>query len=471
MKRRNEGDNEGEVTTSSSSSSLQRPQFEYVQDDATAIPAVGSHHNGSIQTYLHHKYIKLHALNNQTAYSATSVSALFRQCNFHVNGRTNPPLQDIRRLVTLHGGEFSAIKTSSVTHVICEYLTDAQLKHELKVTHHTVSNNRSSRNKSSSGNNGNAHGLFKKSHREVYYVRVQWLLDSIEQGKMLSEYDYMPKGLKGRYGGDIKQHLLTGVQSSVCSSSSCNSDQSSSINDSAARENAGKSKSMISLLTPPEVCAPKQSKDIIDIISSPEDELIKPSEELSFSQLEFLREIPDDLRREALLQLGIEDRQTSLSLSAKNEETSGYTVNKSSSSLNRTNENTEESIYHDEEMIKRLQELVSKIHSTSYSTREITRAIVSYTISTLQDMCNSASDDEKINQLGGTLCLYCLYLVEQDLLEYIKVIFKTTKDQIVMVLEEWHPSVAKRLVLFQNKLLRVVNSSIKKKYGCYLAVA
>lgn len=137
------------------------------------LPAVGSHHNGNAEVYMMHKISKLRD-NNKFYANETKI---FNKCVMFVNGVTNPPVEELRRLIGIHGGECVNYRVSEVTHFVCDYLTDAQLKREYSKT--------------------------KLLRSNVYNVQAKWIVDSIEANRRLDENLYAPSGLKGQFGHTI----------------------------------------------------------------------------------------------------------------------------------------------------------------------------------------------------------------------------------------------------------------------------
>eukprot|EP01031_Cornospumella_fuschlensis_P051574 gene51574-63061_t len=138
-----------------------------------------NHHNGNFGVYFSNKIAKLQTLHS----SKTVVSDIFRNCVVFINGITNPPIEEIRRLIGLHGGEALAYRMGHITHLVCDYFTDAQLKQEL--------------------NRKNFHSLKSK----LYYVTAKWVTDSIRLKCRQAESLYLPPGMKGRFGANIATML------------------------------------------------------------------------------------------------------------------------------------------------------------------------------------------------------------------------------------------------------------------------
>ncbi len=134
----------------------------FADTDAKAVESVVPHHNGHFQSYMTNKIAKLSEQNNL---NGDLKSTIFRGCFVFVNGATNPPSSEIRRLVAMNGGTFCGYLTGSVTHVVCDHFTDAQLKQQYKK---------------------------RKETSDVYYVNAEWVLQSIARGKRQSESLFLP---------------------------------------------------------------------------------------------------------------------------------------------------------------------------------------------------------------------------------------------------------------------------------------
>ncbi len=134
----------------------------FADTDAKAVESVVPHHNGHFQSYMTNKIAKLSEQNNL---NGDLKSIIFRGCFVFVNGATNPPSSEIRRLVAMNGGTFCGYLTGSVTHVVCDHFTDAQLKQQYKK---------------------------RKETSDVYYVNAEWILQSISRGKRQPESLFLP---------------------------------------------------------------------------------------------------------------------------------------------------------------------------------------------------------------------------------------------------------------------------------------
>ena len=189
------------------------------------IPDVGTHHDGSAIVYMMHKISKLRELNTS---DVKTKSDIFAACIIFVNGVTNPPVEELRRLVSIHGGECVNYRVSGLTHFVCDYFTDAQLKHEYS--------------KKRINNSGS-----------IYNVTAQWIVDSIRDGRRLDEISYLPYGLQAQLGRPITNHFVKAAEPFIsvdnemnkasssmkpCASST-SSDSSSSSSSSSSRSGGG----------------------------------------------------------------------------------------------------------------------------------------------------------------------------------------------------------------------------------------
>ena len=136
------------------------------------VKPVGSHHDGDFHTYLAHKVAKLRTLHQ----AESIISNVFDGCVIAINGVTNPPIEELRQIISLHGGQFAAYRFTKLTHIVCDYLTDAQLKSELSKI---------------------------KSNCTPKYVTALWVTESVRMMKRQAESLYYPKGLADRYGENI----------------------------------------------------------------------------------------------------------------------------------------------------------------------------------------------------------------------------------------------------------------------------
>lgn len=270
-------------------------KWETVEEKSEGI-AVGTHHGGNFHTYMSHKIQKLQELHHCPVEEV--ISDIFMNCCMYVNGVTHPPLQDIRRLVTMHGGEFAAYKTSRVTHIICDYLTDAQLKQEL----------------------GKSKIYSMSNHKKIFTVRAKWITDSVAHKVKLSENSYLPEGLKDRFGGNLRnifkssEPVLTAT-ANVNSQSKLSNDlptlaQLTDIDVDIQKNTPSSSISL--LVTGAQKRQNSMIMDEIDLVFTPDKvekyESHKVFEKegwkvLTKEQREFLDAVPPDLRSEILTEL------------------------------------------------------------------------------------------------------------------------------------------------------------------------
>jgi len=152
-----------------------------VEDESTGVPPIGTHHKGSFHVYMTHKILKLREIQQQP-HSEMVKSSIFKSCIMFINGYTNPPIEELRRLIHQHGGETIAYRAIRITHFVCNNFTDAQLKAEYSKIRLNVQN-------------------------RVHNVTSAWILDSIKQMKRLDENHYSPQGLSFQHGRDISTML------------------------------------------------------------------------------------------------------------------------------------------------------------------------------------------------------------------------------------------------------------------------
>ena len=151
-------------------------QADYDPDESGEVVSVGQHHGNSVQIYMAHKVTKLREL--QGPRESNQESNIFKGCIFYINGFTDPPIDELRRLISRNGGECLAYRAFKITHFVCNYLTDAQLKHE--------------------------HAKVKlKNETMIHYVIAAWVTESIQNGKRLNENLYNPAGMSKQHGSNI----------------------------------------------------------------------------------------------------------------------------------------------------------------------------------------------------------------------------------------------------------------------------
>lgn len=128
-------------------------------------PRVNDHHGGRHNTYMAHKITKLGDQNHAAANS--TVSNIFVGCAVFVNGYTDPPVNELKRLIAVNGGRFNQYETSDTTHFACNHYPQIKIDRLRK-------------------------GLEK---RKIFYVTIKWITDSVAAGYRLRETDYRPEGL------------------------------------------------------------------------------------------------------------------------------------------------------------------------------------------------------------------------------------------------------------------------------------
>lgn len=226
---------------------------DYDPEERGEVTAVGEHHGGSFRTYFAHKVTKLRE-QHQPNLNGDKNKQIFRGCIMYVNGLTELPIEELRRLISLHGGEHIMYRAVKITHYVCNHFTDAQLKLE----HAKVKLN---------------------AKNKVHNVSVAWVLDSIKQMRRLDENLYVPKGLKD-HGNVLTKSFLT---TSNVVGTSLNSGSTSSICSGIESVQQSTSNSAAEVT---------QSK------------LIHCGVNLTHSQELFLNSIPVEFREEALAELG-----------------------------------------------------------------------------------------------------------------------------------------------------------------------
>lgn len=72
---------------------------------------VGEHHEGNFRVYMRHKNQKL-AEQFNAGETRGLLSTLFDGLVFFLDGHTDPPHEELRHLITLHGGQLDQYLTS-----------------------------------------------------------------------------------------------------------------------------------------------------------------------------------------------------------------------------------------------------------------------------------------------------------------------------------------------------------------------
>ena len=142
---------------------------------------MGSEHGGSHSIYMAHKILKLREQGG-LAHEEEKLSDIFKGKTIFVNGMTDPPREDIGRLVRLHGGEYNFYQLSSTSHFVCDHLAASKV-----IALQAM-----------------------KGYSRMNYVTSKWVTDSIKHGRPMAEYDYCIPGLQNRFGSDIRQSMFKG---------------------------------------------------------------------------------------------------------------------------------------------------------------------------------------------------------------------------------------------------------------------
>ncbi|EGW35586.1 uncharacterized protein SPAPADRAFT_132861 [Spathaspora passalidarum NRRL Y-27907] len=126
--------------------------------------SIGQLHGfGDYATYFHSKHLKQQ--HQDAAYLEwerkrlkTLPKPIFTGCTIFVNGHTNPSINEIHRLVVLHGGKFISYLSSksSATHIVCDWLTPRKSD------------------------------MFKNCR----VVKAQWIVDCVEKEELLDWKEY-----------------------------------------------------------------------------------------------------------------------------------------------------------------------------------------------------------------------------------------------------------------------------------------
>ncbi|KAG2180052.1 hypothetical protein INT43_003839, partial [Umbelopsis isabellina] len=112
---------------------------------------------GDFKSYMERKKRKLKDQEQIILAATNENSSIFSGLTIHVNGYTRPSHADLRRIIASHGGDFQHyLSKSKVTHVVASNLTNAKVK----------------------------------EFRAYKVVTPNWIMDSVEAGKLLSWQDY-----------------------------------------------------------------------------------------------------------------------------------------------------------------------------------------------------------------------------------------------------------------------------------------
>ena len=113
-----------------------RADIENESEENEAEKSVGELHKfGDYGTYFRSKhlkqqrqdeeYVKWDLKRRKLQNLDSEPKQIFQGCSIYVNGHTDPSINEIHRLVILHGGKFISylVNKSSATHIVCDRLT------------------------------------------------------------------------------------------------------------------------------------------------------------------------------------------------------------------------------------------------------------------------------------------------------------------------------------------------------------
>ncbi|ETN15933.1 hypothetical protein PPTG_06195 [Phytophthora nicotianae INRA-310] len=139
--------------------------------DAGGRKRVGEHHDGSFGVYMSHKVQKLRSQNESFTAAASPDRAssgnnagIFQGIHVYVDGYTVPSKEDIRQLMLLYGGGFEHYETGRVTHIVATHLPASKLLQ------------------------------LKKARKPLPVVHPEWIVQSIEQHKLLPVQSFLYAG-------------------------------------------------------------------------------------------------------------------------------------------------------------------------------------------------------------------------------------------------------------------------------------
>ena len=73
--------------------------------------SLGQHHGGSFGVYMRQKIAKLHIQFNESERDLIK-SNIFKGMVFFINGYTEMPIEELRHIIRVHGGEVDTYETS-----------------------------------------------------------------------------------------------------------------------------------------------------------------------------------------------------------------------------------------------------------------------------------------------------------------------------------------------------------------------
>ncbi len=141
---------------------------------------IGASHDGENRTYLAHKNLKLRQSENaQWDNSRDVTSRIFEECYIYINGETDPPSEELKRLFRIHGGNCESFRgMPTITHFVCNNFNNQQLKRE------------------------DERKVVEKRKRHEY-VTQEWIIKSIEAKERLPESDFSP--FRRKNGSDVRK--------------------------------------------------------------------------------------------------------------------------------------------------------------------------------------------------------------------------------------------------------------------------
>lgn len=366
----------------------QRPDYD--PEEHGEVIKAGEHHGGDLKMYMAHKFTKLREM--QVPASADIRSNIFKDCIMFVNGLTDPPVDELRRLIRTNGGECIAYRAVKITHYVCDYFTDAQLKQEyLKIK--------------------------LNAKNKVHNVMVTWVTDSIKAGKRQDENSYAPRGQE-QHGKNLSNSFFK----STPTSSSLSSASSISYHMSAAGEEELKSVKLDAQV----LLSATGSSTTVDLTNDC----------FTLSQDQFLAALPIDLREEASRQIL---RQTA---STKDASPSGQIAVSSRASSITQSQPTNCAVYdsiadentvnkddaRESPSVQRLRDLIDCVHydpdGAPLTSKAVTLRLREYLRQLLQQSrgagCAAAADVRRLQQqVQGLLCDYISWLARAQLFDQV----------------------------------------------------
>ncbi len=137
-------------------------------------------------TYSNYITNKINKLSEQFNYHQKNEiynNSIFKDCNVFVNGLTDPPIEEIKRLVIKYGGNFHNYKIHTTTHIVCEHYPPAKIKDIITTIRFLARK--------------------KDTTKKLYFVTAKWVTDSIKNGKRMNEFMYLLDELKENSGVKI----------------------------------------------------------------------------------------------------------------------------------------------------------------------------------------------------------------------------------------------------------------------------